>query len=100
MSRGDAPVKIASAANQAVGEMWRELLANNGIRATLRPTGPVAYLTFTNPHDLLVHPADAAAARDLLAAFDEDEADRRDGGADADGGDEYWLEGAEGGRKP
>ncbi len=69
-------VKVASAGNQAVGEMWREVLESNGIRCLLRVAGPLlAYATFTSQHDLLVAAAVAARARELLAAYNEDEGD-------------------------
>src|ERR687885_251419 len=69
-------VKVASAGNQAVGEMWREVLESNGIPCLLRVAGPLlAYATFTSQHDLLVAASDAARARELLAAYNEDEGD-------------------------
>ena len=69
-------VKVASAGNQAVGEMWREVLESNGIPCLLRVAGPLlAYATFTSQHDLLVAASDAARARKLLAAYNEDEGD-------------------------
>ena len=74
--RGDELVKVASAGNQALGEMWREVLEENGIRCLLRVAGPLlAYATFTSQHDLLVAAPDAERARDLLAAFNEDDGD-------------------------
>src|SRR5215210_9406814 len=77
MTRGDERlVKVASAGNQAVGEMWREVLTSNGIPCLLRVAGPLlAYATFTSQHDLLVAASDAARARELLAAYNEDEGD-------------------------
>ncbi len=72
----DQLVKVASAGNQAVGEMWREVLESNGIPCLLRVAGPLlAYATFTSQHDLLVAASDAARARELLAAYNEDEGD-------------------------
>ena len=77
MTRSDDKlVKVASARNQAVGEMWREVLERNGIPCLLRVAGPLlAYATFTSQHDLLVAASDAARARELLAAYNEDEGD-------------------------
>ena len=77
MTRSDDKlVKVASAGNQAVGEMWREVLESNGIPCLLRVAGPLlAYATFTSQHDLLVAESDAARARELLAAYNEDEGD-------------------------
>ena len=72
----DRLVKIASAGNQALGEMWREVLENNGIPCLLRVAGPLlAYATFTSQHDLFVAASDAVRARDLLAAYNQDEGD-------------------------
>jgi hypothetical protein len=75
MSRDDhGPVVVAQADNEITGQIWRELLANNGITAMLRTAGPLTGIAdFASPHDLLVAPADVDRARDLLAAFDEDE---------------------------
>ena len=101
MSRRDEPlVKVASAGNQALGEMWREVLANNDIPCLLRIAGPLTgYASFASPHDLYVAAPDAPRARDLLAAFNEDERDLslgREGGEGGDEGEnEYWMEGAE-----
>ncbi len=77
MTRGEERlVKVASAGNQAVGEMWREVLESNGIPCLLRVAGPLlAYATFTSQHDLLVAESDAERARELLAAYNEDEGD-------------------------
>ncbi len=77
MTRSDDKlVKVASAGNQAVGEMWREVLESNGIPCLLRVAGPLlAYATFTSQHDLLVAESDAERARELLAAYNEDEGD-------------------------
>ncbi len=77
MTQGeDKLVKVASAGNQAVGEMWREVLESNGIPCLLRVAGPLlAYATFTSQHDLLVAEPDAVRARELLAAYNEDEGD-------------------------
>ncbi len=99
MGRGDeALVRVASAGNQALGEMWREVLANNGIPCLLRIAGPLTgYASFGSPHDLFVRAADADRARAFLAAYNEDESDLAlgrdagDEGAEAD----YWMEGAE-----
>ena len=74
--RGDELVKVASAGNQALGEMWREVLERNGIPCLLRVAGPLlAYATFTSQHDLLVAASDAVRARELLAAYNADEGD-------------------------
>lgn len=93
-------VKIASAANQALAEMWKELLQNNGIRSLARISGPLtAYASFTSPHDLLVLAPDADQARQILAAFNENARDFApvgDGEPGAEEGeDDYWMEGAE-----
>jgi hypothetical protein len=74
--KGGPLVRVASAPNAAIAEMWKGLLDNEGIPALLRMAGPLTgYVTFASPHDLLVLAADAEAARQLLAAFNEDERD-------------------------
>jgi hypothetical protein len=75
MSRyDDGPVVVARAENEITGQMWCELLANNGIAAMLRIVGPLTGIAdFASPHELMVAPADVDRARDLLAAFEEDE---------------------------
>ncbi len=77
MSEKGAPlVRIASAPNAAIAEMWKGLLDNEGIPALIRMAGPLTgYVPFASPHDLLVLASDAEAARELLAAFNEDERD-------------------------
>ncbi len=88
-------VKIASAENQVLAEMWKEMLLNNGIPSLARISGPlIGYAPFASPHDLLVLTADADAARLLLAAFNEDAQDLAPTDGE-DGEDEYWMEGAE-----
>ncbi len=102
MNRRDEPlVKIASAANGALAAMWREVLENNGIACLVRMTGPEAYVTFVSPHEIYARAADAERARELLAAYNEDESDLALGRGDGDGDDEdeddedaYWMEGA------
>ena len=99
MDRGDeALVRVASAGNQALGEMWREVLENNGIPCLLRIAGPLTgYASFGSPHDLFVRAADADRARAFLAAYNEDESDLalgRDAG-DEGAEDAYWMEGSE-----
>jgi hypothetical protein len=75
MSRDDdGPVVVARAENQVIGQMWRELLARNDIVAMLRIVGPLTGISdFASPHELLVARADADRARDLIAAFEQDE---------------------------
>lgn len=70
--RDEGMVRVASAPNAAVAEMWKELLANEGIPALIRMSGPLTgYVTFASAHDLLTLASDATAARDMLAAFNE-----------------------------
>jgi hypothetical protein len=75
--RGNEPlVRIAQAGNQSLAEMWRDVLRSNGIPSMVRIAGAVtAYVTFAAPHDILVLASDAERARDLLAAYNEDERD-------------------------
>lgn len=90
--------RIASAPNAVIAEMWKGLLDNEGIPALIRMSGPLtAYVTFASGYDILVLAANAEEARELLAAFNENEddfvADERSGlGKDAttllDEGDE------------
>lgn len=69
---GEQMVRVASAPNAAIAEMWKELLGNEGIPALIRMSGPLtAYVTFASAHDLLTLASDAAEARDILAAFNE-----------------------------
>ena len=74
--KGVPLVRIASAPNAAIAEMWKGLLDNEGIPALIRMAGPLTgYVTFASPHDLLVLASDAETARQFLAAFNEDERD-------------------------
>lgn len=74
--RGEPLVKVAQAGNQALAEMWKDVLADNNIPSLLRMAGGlVGYVTFAAPYDILVRAADAEAARDLLAAYNRDEGD-------------------------
>ena len=99
-TQGNEPlVRIAQAGNQALAEMWKDVLRSNGIPSMLRISGaPTAYVTFAAPHDILVLASDAERARDLLAAYNEDERDLALGrdADDAEGVEPYWMEGAEG----
>ena len=97
--RGNEPlVRIAQAGNQALAEMWKDVLRSNGIPSMVRIAVAVtAYVTFAAPHDILVLASDAGQARDLLAAYNEDERDLALGRpAAADETDNpHWMEGAE-----
>ena len=102
--RDDDPLlKVAQAGNQALAEMWKDVLRSNGIPSMLRMAGGLtAYVTFAAPYDILVLASKAEEARDLLAAYNEDEGDLalgRDGGGgdkdDEDGDKPYWMEGAD-----
>jgi hypothetical protein len=65
----------------------------------LRISGaPTAYVTFSAPHDILVLASDVEQARDLLAAYNEDERDLalgRDQDTDDESDEPYWMEGAD-----
>ncbi len=104
---GDPLVRVAQAGNQSLAEMWKDVLRSNGIPSMTRIAGAVtAYVTFAAPHDILVLASDVERARDLLAAYNDDERDlalgRSSGDGDSDEDDEgeepYWMEGAE--KKP
>jgi hypothetical protein len=70
----DDPMVVAQADNEIIGQMWRELLTQNNIVSMLRTAGPLTGIAdFGSPHDLLVARADAERARDLIAAFEQDE---------------------------
>lgn len=74
--QGRQLTRIASAPNAVIAEMWKELLDNEGIPALIRMAGPLtAYVTFASAYDILVLAANAAEARELLAAFNENEDD-------------------------
>jgi len=99
-ARGNEPlVRIAQAGNQALAEMWKDVLRSNGIPSMVRIGGAItAYVTFAAPYDILVLASDAAQARDLLAAYNEDEGDLslgRDEDQDEESDEPYWMAGAE-----
>jgi hypothetical protein len=74
--QGKQLTKIASAPNAVIAEMWKGLLDNEGIPVLIRMSGPLtAYVTFASGYDILVLPAHAEEARELLAAFNENEDD-------------------------
>ncbi|HEY8599053.1 MAG TPA: DUF2007 domain-containing protein [Thermomicrobiales bacterium] len=74
--QGGKLTRIASAPNAVIAEMWKGLLDNEGIPALLRMSGPLtAYVTFASGYDILVLAANAEEARELLAAFNENEDD-------------------------
>ena len=77
MSDKGAPlVRLASAPNASIAELWKGLLDNEGIPALIRMAGPLTgYVTFGGTYDVLVLASDAEAARHFLAAFNEDERD-------------------------
>lgn len=66
-------VKVAQAPNSAIAELWKELLANEGIPCMLRMEQPLlGYVSFATPFDLLVRAEQAELASELLAAYDSD----------------------------
>lgn len=72
----DAPLAvIAVAPNEIVARLWQGALAEEGIRAMLRPLGP-GYGAWasaaTLEHEIAVLATDAARAREVLAALDEE----------------------------
>ncbi len=74
--QGSKLTRIASAPNAVIAEMWKELLDNEGIPALIRMSGPLtAYVTFASAYDVLVLAANAEEARELLAAFNDNEDD-------------------------
>ena len=67
-------VSIGAAPNQIVGEMWRGLLAAEGIPAILRSSDGVAYFGASSPCSLLVAAEQASRARSILDAFTGEDA--------------------------
>jgi len=74
--QGRKLTRIASAPNAVIAEMWKGLLDNEGIPALIRMSGSLtAYVTFASAYDILVLAANAGEARELLAAFNDNEDD-------------------------
>jgi hypothetical protein len=71
--RNDRLVRIATAPNEIVAELWKGLLAEEGIHALIKPIGPgSAYFTnFSNQHAVLVLEKDAELATEILGSPDE-----------------------------
>lgn len=75
-------MRVTTASNQAEAEMWRGLLANEGIDSMVRNVGSLmAYTPALSPHELYVRRSDAESARDLLAAYSEPDDDAAGEGA-------------------
>jgi hypothetical protein len=75
----DAPlVVIAIAPNEIIARLWADTLAAEGVRSLLRPLGP-GYGAWasaaTLEHEIAVLAPEAERAREILAAFDEDDPD-------------------------
>lgn len=74
-------VRVTTASNQAEAEMWRGLLANEGIDCLVRNVGSLmAYTPALSPHELYTRRGDAESARDLLAAYSEPDNDATEQG--------------------
>ncbi len=69
-------VPVAVASNEIVAALWREALAEEGIVALVKATGPgLAYFTnFANEHVLYVLEPLADRAREILAELERGEA--------------------------
>lgn len=73
-------VPISEAPNEVIAEMWREVLADEGITAVVTASGPGFAFgsNALNVHTLLVREDQAEEARAVLAELERDE-----------GGDEF-----------
>ena len=61
-------VLLTTAPNQLIAEMWKGLLVNNGIPATLRPEDTYSFLGVSSrPCDLLVDEEMVEEARSILS---------------------------------
>uniref|UniRef100_A0A831TF76 DUF2007 domain-containing protein n=1 Tax=Thermorudis peleae TaxID=1382356 RepID=A0A831TF76_9BACT len=70
-----AVVPVAVAPNEIIAALWREALAEEGIVALVKATGPgLAYFTnFANEHVLYVLEPQAECAREILATLEAGE---------------------------
>lgn len=69
----DVPVAVAVAPNEAIADLWKSVLRDEGIVSMLRPLGPgfgawASAATFE--HEVLVRAADAGRAREILADWE------------------------------
>lgn len=71
MAPADGVVRIATAPNEAVAAIWRELLTAEGVGVLVRVAGPgLAYFApALCEHDLYVRADQADRARQLLADY-------------------------------
>lgn len=65
-------VRIGSAPNQMVAEMWRDLLAQEGIPAVVQTSDGYAYVGPFSPCSLLTVAYQADRARAVLASLADD----------------------------
>ncbi len=75
--KGKEPlVKIATAPNEIVANLWKDVLAENGIKCLLRSVNLVASM-YTSPitlqYEVLVLSSEAKKATDILTPFIEEE---------------------------
>ncbi len=69
----NVPVAVAVAPNEAIADLWKSVLRDEGIVAMARPLGPGfgawgSVATFE--HEMLVRGADAERAREILADWE------------------------------
>jgi hypothetical protein len=68
----NAPVQVGVAPNEMVANIWKDVLAENGIQCLLKSINLVASM-YTAPitlqYQVMVMPRDAEKARDVLAPF-------------------------------
>jgi hypothetical protein len=68
-------VTVATAPDQAIAEMWAEILKESGLDATVSPEDAVSFLGVSpRPVRVIVPESQAAAARSVLADFVDDDA--------------------------
>jgi hypothetical protein len=68
-------VPVGTAPNEVVADMWRQVLEDEGIIATLMPTGigPSIGTSALSQHVLLVREDQAELAREIIADLESDD---------------------------
>jgi hypothetical protein len=84
MTASDKIVKIATAENEIVAELWRDVLFDEGVIAVIKPGGPGhAFGTNAlNVQHLLVREDQADEARAILAQLELEESEPEAGADD------------------
>jgi hypothetical protein len=97
--KGKEPlVRIATAPNEMVASLWKDVLAENDIKCLMKSINLVASM-YTSPitlqYEILVLASDAEKAREILTPFIEDESTPvidGEGSLSNDEEDEDWHE--------